>query len=805
MGNLYNNNYFRSSDIKVFPSSFRGEYDWGVEIAPATLVFDPEARLNTEANFILPKNALGKTTYIRNYNQTEDKIAFFLDGYYFEILNVSNYLAELANRFVGIKLREITLQEETAENTTIKYDSERKTKILDSWEPGSSDLLDYAFEEKQYYFTGLKVLDEGETGANYMLKLFIATTDSPPVISVNQEELLPDIDHGSGENTFLHGTGLVAGYTNQTVVGRYNTNYADTLFEIGGGTGPDSNLRKTMLAVTPTETRITVDTKINGNTSIEGTAVDITGKLTIDGDTSITGDTSIIGNTTIAGDTIDLTGQTTILGNTSVEGNTSITGSTEIIANGEGKTINLTGPTTIVGTTAITGATTINGDTTVKGTTINIEGTTINIKGTTNTITGPLAVTQKVTSASTLAADSGSTLTTKDYVDNRINTLDYTNIGANGKYIKKISQTNGLISTETQDFDTIITKDSKHNYAPTSLAVWNLTDSTIKSLKFDGAGGDSGTQYVKYVNQADGKISASAQAFSSDLLYWTYGYYGDKNYGKYLKDDWSTNKSAPTEQAVWAFGKAISAKTVDEFQNSDVLKQVIINTIYPVGSIYTYIGNAALPEENNPTNSNIKQPKCPISHGKWELIDGGRFLCSASYNKTGDTTYNYVSNGAKQGGSANAVLIAHSHAYAKTTTDDQSTSHTHELSIPCSKAGTGKYTGFEGNAGDLTSGMSLVTMVTQAPGINRKFGWMCGGSKDYHDTSIGGDVSELLNSLYDNPGSADKAVKSDNHNHGLPTINTTGRNNENKDDTSITGTNANLPPYIVVYMWKRIS
>jgi hypothetical protein len=793
MGNLYNNNYFKSSDIKVFPSSFRGEYDWGVEIAPATLVFDPEARLNTEANFILPKNALGKTSYIFNYNQTEDKIAFFLNGYYFEILNVSKYLSELANRFVGIKLREITLQEETAENTTIKYDSERKTKILDSWEPGSSDLLDYAFEEKQYYFTGLKVLAENETGANYMLKLFIATTDSPPEIVVNQEELLPNINHGSRENTFLHGTGLIAGYNNQTVIGRYNTNHSDTLFEVGGGTGNDSSLRKTMFAVTPTETRITVDTKINGNTSIEGTTVDVTGKFTVVGDTSITGNTAIEGNT------IDLTGQTKIIGNTSIkgdtsiEGDTSIIGSTEIIAN-EGKTINLTGPTTIVGATSITGATKIDGDTTVDGTTINIKGTNVNIDGIT-TITGPLAVSEKVASASTVATDLGKTLTTKDYVDNRIDSLDFNSLGANGKFIKTIQQTDGKITATTGDFKTTLSNDDKesHSTAPTTGAVVNYVNDKINSLDVSAVGGSGAGQYISGISQENGKISADEHSFSNDLMNWVKAQ-TDSSYKAYLSKDWSKNIGAPRESAVFEFAHVVAANEVSTFKMGTELQQIIINTIYPIGSIYTYIGDKSkLDEEASSITTTGTQPKCPITVGKWELIESGRFLCSGNNSK--GSTYEYKTEGNK-GGSANAALIKHNHTYSSDYTENTSTNHTHELSVPCSKAGTGKYTGFEGNAGDLTSNMSLVTMVTQAPGVNKKFGWMCGGNSDGSNSGIGGDVSGLFNPLYGNPGSANKALKSDNHNHKLPSISEAGSIDESA--------NANLPPYIIVYMWKRI-
>ena len=47
------NNYLKSSDIKVFPCTYRGYYrdinGDGTEIT--TYVFDPEARATTESNF----------------------------------------------------------------------------------------------------------------------------------------------------------------------------------------------------------------------------------------------------------------------------------------------------------------------------------------------------------------------------------------------------------------------------------------------------------------------------------------------------------------------------------------------------------------------------------------------------------------------------------------------------------------------------------------------------------------------------------------------------------------------------------
>jgi hypothetical protein len=62
----YENSYFFGSQyIKVFPCSYRGEY----EKAGKKNSFDPEARLNTEYNFVNLPGFAGHTSYIKSYNK----------------------------------------------------------------------------------------------------------------------------------------------------------------------------------------------------------------------------------------------------------------------------------------------------------------------------------------------------------------------------------------------------------------------------------------------------------------------------------------------------------------------------------------------------------------------------------------------------------------------------------------------------------------------------------------------------------------------------------------------------------------
>ena len=350
-------NYFKSKDVRVFPSSFRGTYD-------NTTTFDPEARLNTEANFIVPKVNGNKASYIVNYNT--NTIKFVLGGYYFEINNLTDY--DLQDKYLNIKLRDITI----AENQELENkDSERKTYLLDTWEDNSDHTLDILSSDSSVsYFTGLKISAiSPETAAYANIK--ILTADG----SINQEAILVDLDHGTGENTLLHGEGLKAAYENQTVFGTYNDNKEDTLFEVGKGSAEnvldgDGNIttknRENALEISTTTTTINNITNINGattitgNTKVEGTA-EITSDTEIKGDLIISKDTESDSSTTGA---ITVTGGVGISKNLNVGGNTNL--SNKLIVNNsptESETnIKVDGTLNVTGETTIASNVTINND-----------------------------------------------------------------------------------------------------------------------------------------------------------------------------------------------------------------------------------------------------------------------------------------------------------------------------------------------------------------------------------------------------------------------------------------------------------
>ena len=203
------------------------------------------------------------------------------------------------------------------------------------------------------------------------------------------------------------------------------------------------------------------------------------------------------------------------------------------------------------------------------------------------------------------------------------------------------------------------------------------------------------------------------------------------------------------------------------------------NSVYPVGSIYMSV---------NSTN-----PGTLFSGTTWtQLTD--RFLLGAG------STY---SNGAT-GGSANTTLTtanlpSHTHSFSATS-GNQSANHTHSLNshthtIPAMEGSTN-------NPGDHTH---LVTTRTTSYGQGSQSAWRClswtGTNSDWeqHITSGGGGghthtVSIPADTYNTGKSSGSTGSNSANHTHSV-----SGTTGSAGSGTSFT----NLPPYLVVYMWKR--
>jgi hypothetical protein len=149
--------------------------------------------------------------------------------------------------------------------------------------------------------------------------------------------------------------------------------------------------------------------------------------------------------------------------------------------------------------------------------------------------------------------------------------------------------------------------------------------------------------------------------------------------------------------------------------------QAVLQTLYPVGSIYT-----------NATSST--NPATLIGFGTWTAFGAGKVMVGLD---SGDATFSTVGN---TGGSKDAITVSHTHTATSTVTD---AGHSH-----------------------LSNAVGLVS-----PNIN----WSGTGGSYYN------------NSNNTNTATATTGI----------TVATSNAS------TGSSGTNANLMPYVVVYMWKR--
>lgn len=155
------------------------------------------------------------------------------------------------------------------------------------------------------------------------------------------------------------------------------------------------------------------------------------------------------------------------------------------------------------------------------------------------------------------------------------------------------------------------------------------------------------------------------------------------------------------------------------------LQQVtaLVQAMYPVGSVYI-----------NATNST--NPATLLGFGTWVAFGAGRVPVGFD---AGNSLFNAAE---KTGGSADAIVVSHTHTFSATTS----------------------------TAGDHTHSISLPFVTT-----NQKYS---GGGQGFFGEGTG---------TYTTAGAGS-------HNH---TVSGT------TDANGSSGTNANLPPFITVYMWKR--
>ena len=219
----------------------------------------------------------------------------------------------------------------------------------------------------------------------------------------------------------------------------------------------------------------------------------------------------------------------------------------------------------------------------------------------------------------------------------------------------------------------------------------------------------------------------------------------------------------------------------------------LMNAVYPIGSIYMSV---------NATSPAI------LFGGTWEAL-GGRFLIGANEDYMAGST----------GGSANAIIPYHNHNFTGTavTSGNQSANHTHSGTTG-NQSANHTHSGTTGNqSANHTHSGTTATAVAGSGGI-RSVGTVGTNVHAGHVTGYSAGSYTQIN--------AGAAFNGSNHTHTF----TTGNNSANHTHTFTTGNNsgnhthqvtaagtisyagennniigANMPPYLTVYMWKRIN
>lgn len=180
--------------------------------------------------------------------------------------------------------------------------------------------------------------------------------------------------------------------------------------------------------------------------------------------------------------------------------------------------------------------------------------------------------------------------------------------------------------------------------------------------------------------------------------------------------------------------------------------------LYPVGSIYT----------NSSVGTN---PASLLGFGTWSAFGAGRVLVGLN---SGNGLFDSPE---ETGGSYDATLVAHTHTGS---TGGQSATHSHSATTSISDPGHRHR--IAGNLGGAASVLGLQTGTVS--------GIAAGTSGGYVDTYNG--VSIIENSGTGISASTSIGNASADHSHSFTTA-----------SSGSSATNANIQPYITVYMWKR--
>lgn len=199
------------------------------------------------------------------------------------------------------------------------------------------------------------------------------------------------------------------------------------------------------------------------------------------------------------------------------------------------------------------------------------------------------------------------------------------------------------------------------------------------------------------------------------------------------------------------------------------LNAILLDLLYPVGSVYTSV--------NDPYEG-----ECPIQHtlgiGTWERITDTFLYAKGEEDELGAT-----------GGSKNAIVVSHTHSVTGGT-------HTHPVNISEATIKHTQIAGWNVNSGSQISESDLNNFIKGLPTDN---------SAELTNISNPGGSIGALNWVNKSSNNVPIIKVTSKNTHTATIQSGSGSHTHSVSTEGVSGEGKNMPPYLVVMAWKRVA